>query len=283
MRDFFKSTKFKIIAAVIAVLIGFMIYSLTTGGYAIMGVSIFDAITEPFQKASTLISSKVSETIDTFANAQKYREENEQLRERLNQLYNEIIDYDKIRTENSELKQLLQLKEDNADFVFSSPCAVIARTANDPYGSFTIDKGSKDGIAPNDPVITSQGLVGICYDVSESTSRVRTLLSPKSAVGVTVLRTKAAGVLEGDYEFVSDGLCKMSYIDKSAEIMLGDIIFTSGSETFPSGQLVGTVEKIVMEDSGLSKYALIKPASDPFSVTTVFVVTDFEGQKKADQ
>ena len=206
MRDFFKSTKFKIIVAVIAVLIGFTIYSLTTGGYAIMGVSIFDAITEPFQKASVTISAKVSETIDTFANAKKYREENEQLRERLNQLYNEIIDYDKIRTENSELKQLLQLKEDNEDFVFSSPCTVIARTANDPYGSFTIDKGAKDGIAPNDPVITSQGLVGICYVVSESTSRVRTLLSPKSAVGVTVLRTKAAGVLEGDYEFVSDGL-----------------------------------------------------------------------------
>ena len=57
-----------------------------------MGVSIFDAITEPFQKASTTISAKVSETIDTFANAKKYREENEQLRERLNQLYNEIIE-----------------------------------------------------------------------------------------------------------------------------------------------------------------------------------------------
>lgn len=267
----------------IAVLIGFMIYSLTTGGYAIMGVSIFDAVTEPFQKASKSISEKVSETIDTLAHAKKYRDENEQLRERLNQLYNQIIDYDRIKNENSELKQLLQLKEDNEDFVFSSPCKVIARTTNDPYGSFTIDKGSKDGIAPNDPVITSQGLIGICYDVSESTSKVRTLLSPKSAVGVTVLRTKAAGVLEGDYEFVDEGLCKMSYIDKSAEIMLGDIIFTSGSETFPAGQLVGTVEEIVMEDSGLSKYALIKPVADPFSVSTVFVVTEFEGQKQSGQ
>lgn len=279
MRDFFKSTKFKIIAAVIAVLIGFMIYSLTTGGYAIMGVSIFDAVTKPFQKMSKSISTTVSDTIDTLANAKRYRDENEQLRERLNQLYNEIIDYDKIQTENSELKQLLKLKEENEDYVFSPPCTVIARTANDPFCSFTIDKGSKDGISPNDPVITSQGLIGICYDVSESTSRVRTLLSPKSAVGVTVLRTKAAGVLEGDYEFAADGLCKMSYIDKSAEIMLGDIVFTSGSETFPSGQLIGTVEKIVMEDSGLSKYALIKPVSDPFSVSTVFVVTEFEGQK----
>lgn len=279
VRDFFRSAKFKIIIAVIALLIGFMIYSLTTGGYAILGVSVFDAVTEPFQKASKSISERVSLTIDTFVHAQNYRKENEQLREQLNKLYNDIIDYDRIQTENSELKQLLGLKEENEDFVFSSPCSVIARTTNDPYGSFTIDKGSKDGISPNDPVMTSQGMLGVCYDVSESTSKVRTLLSPKSAVGVTVLRTKAAGILEGGYEYASDGLCIMSYIDKSAEIMLGDIVFTSGSETFPSGQLVGTVEEIVMEDSGLSKYALIKPAADPFSVSTVFVITDFEGQK----
>lgn len=282
MRDFFRSKKFKVIVAVVAVLIGFMIYSLTTGGYEIMGKSVFEAFTEPFRKASESISRKVTDSIDTLVNASKYREDNEQLRERLNELYDEIIDYDKIKSENSELKQLLKLKEDNEDFIFSPPCTVISRTSNDVYGSFTIDKGKKDGIAPNDPVITSHGLVGVCSDVSESTSRVRTLFSPKSAVGVTVLRTKAAGVLEGDYEFVGDGLCKMSYIDKNAEIMLGDIIFTSGSETYPEGQLVGTVEEIVMEDNGLSKYALIKPAADPFSVKTVFVVTDFEGQGGSD-
>jgi rod shape-determining protein MreC len=282
VRDFFKSTKFKILIALICVIIGIMIYSLTKGGYASDSSSFFSVVLEPFQKMSTSISGKVTSALDTLANANNYREENELLKSRLNELYSEIIDYDKISRENTELKELLNLKEENNDYVFSSPCTVIARTANDPYGSFTIDKGSDDGIAPYDPVITSEGLVGICYDVSRSTSRVQTLYSPKTAVGVTAVHSKATGILEGDYELATEGYCRMSYIVKTADIKAGDIIYTSGSETFPEGQLIGTVEEVVMEDSGLSKYAVIKPAIDPTAVATVFVITDFNGQGESE-
>lgn len=278
MRDFFKSSKFKVLIALIAVIIGVMIYSLTKGGYTSDSASFFSVVLEPFQKASTAISEKVTNALDTLVHAKNYREENEQLKERLNQLYNEIIDYDKLQTENAELRELLNLKEENDGFVFTAPCTVIARTANDPYGSFTIDKGSDDGVAPYDPVITSGGLVGICFDVSRSTSRVQTLYSPRTAVGVTAVHSKATGILEGDYELASQGFCRMSYIEKNSGISKGDVIYTSGSETFPEGQLIGTVEDVIMEDSGLSKYAVIKPAIDPDAVSTVFVITDFNGQ-----
>ena len=56
--------------------------------------------------------------------------------------------------------------------------------------SFTIDKGSSSGIEPGDPVVTSEGIVGVCYDVAENTSGVRTLFSPKTAIGVYSLRTR---------------------------------------------------------------------------------------------
>lgn len=278
MRDFFKTTKFKILVVVMAVIIGVMVYSLTMGGYSPDSSAFFSIVLEPFQKLSTAISEKVSDGIDTLANAKDYREENEQLKSKLNEIYNDIADYDKLQRENAELKELLGLKEEHIDYVFSAPCTVIARTANDPYGSFTIDKGSSDGIAPYDPVITSEGLVGICIDVSRTTTRVQTLYSPKTAVGVTSVRTKATGVIEGDYELSSQGYCRMNYINKNADIIEGDIIMTSGSETFPEGQLVGVVAEIGMEDSGLSKYAVISPAIDPESVSTVFVVTEFNGQ-----
>ncbi len=261
-----------------AIVIGVMIYSLTKGGYAPDSSSFFSVVLEPFQKLSTSISENVTDTIDTFVNAKKYYEENRQLKQRLNELYNEIADYDKVTRENAELKELLNLKEKNEDFVFSAPCTIIARTANDPYSSFTIDKGSADGIAPYDPVITSEGLVGICCEVSRSTSRVQTLYSPKTAVGVTAVRSKAAGIVEGDYELAGDDCCRMSYISKTSDLKPGDILVTSGSETFPEGQLIGIVEEIGMEDSGLSKYAVIRPAIDPDSISTVFVITEFNGQ-----
>lgn len=278
MKDFFKTTKFKILAAVMAVIVGVMIYSLTMGGYTSDSASVFGFIFEPFQKVSTTISDKVTSAMDMLFNAEKYYNENIELKNTLNEIYNDIIDYDKIVRENEQLRVMLELKEEYDDYVFSPPCTVIARTTNDPYHSFTIDKGSDDGIAPYDPVITSTGLVGVCYDVSRSTSKVRTLYSPKTAVGVTVVRSKATGIIEGDYELAENGQCIMRYISKTSDIKEGDIIVTSGSETFPANQLVGTVEEVGMEDSGLSMYAVIKSAINPDDVSTVFVITSFNGQ-----
>ena len=278
MKDFFGTTRFKVLIALMAVIVGVMIYSITQGGYATDTESVFGVILEPFQKISNNISGKVTSTLDMLFNAEKYYNENIQLKETLNEIYNDIIDYDKIARENEQLRVLLKLTEEHEDYVFSAPCTVIARATNDPYRSFTIDKGSKDGISPYDPVITSSGLVGVCYDVARSTSRVRTLYSPRTAVGVTVVRTKATGIIEGDYEYAEQGLCRMSYISESSDIEEGDIIVTSGSETFPANQLVGIVREVGMEDSGLSKYAVIEPVIDPDTVSTVFVITSFNGQ-----
>lgn len=283
MKDFFRTTKFKVLVAVMAVIVGIMIYSVTTGGYAPDSSSVFSIIFEPFQKLSTNISDKVTSTLDMMFNAEKYYNENIELREKLNEVYNDIIDYDQVTRENEQLRVLLGLKEEYDDYQFSPPCTVIARTTNDPYRSFTIDKGSKDGIEPYDPVITSSGIVGICYDVSRSTSKVRTLYSPKTAVGATIVRSKATGIIEGDYELTEDGFCRMNYISKTADLAVGDIVVTSGSETFPANQLLGTIEEFGMEDSGLSQYAVIKPAINPDDVSTVFVITSFNGQGGADE
>lgn len=282
MRDFFKSSKFKVLIVLVLFIIGIIIYSLTKGGYASDSSSFISVIFEPLQNLSENISTSVSRKLDTLVNAQKYHDENEQLKEKLNQVYNDIIDYDKLQRENAELRELLKLKEENSDLVFSAPCSVIARTANDPYHSFTIDKGSNDGIKPYDPVVTSEGIVGICYEVSITTSRVQTLYSPKSAVGVTIVRSKATGILEGGYELAEQGLCRMSYIDKDSDIKAGDVVMTTGSGTFPDSQLIGTVTETGIEDSGLSRYALVRPAIEPKSVATVFVITDFNGQDNAE-
>ncbi|MGN0642235.1 MAG: rod shape-determining protein MreC [Huintestinicola sp.] len=275
MRDFFHSVKFKIIIALMAVLIGAMIYSVTTGGYASGSSYVFEMIFEPIRSLSSKISEKASTSLDMLINAEKYYNENQQLKEQLNDLYNQIIDYDKLAAENQELRTMLELKEEYSDYKFSPPCTVIARTTNDPYASFTIDKGAKDGIKPNDPVVTSDGIVGVCYEVSPATSKVRTLFSPKTAVGVYSVRTKTEGICEGGYDLAAEGKIRMSYIDKDSDITAGDVIVSSGSTNYPAGQLIGTVDEVIMEDSGLSKYAIITPVADPRTITTVFVITDY--------
>lgn len=275
MQDFFKSLKFKIIVGIMAVLVGLMIYSGTTDESG----TFFESILKPIQSFSTDISGRVESSLDMLTNARKYYEDNQRLKEQLGELYIQIVDYDKIKRENEQLRQVIGLKEEFPDYVFSPPCAVIARTTNDPYASFTIDRGSADGISVNDPVITAEGLVGIVVKVSKTYSRVQTILSPDVPVGAYCIRTKDPGVVEGSVELAEDGLCKMMYIDRSSKIEKGDIIVTSGnSGLFPVDRVIGTVETIQTEESGLSLYATIKPVVDIDSITNVFVITDFNGQ-----
>lgn len=275
MKEFFHSVKFKIIIALTAVLIGAMIYSVTTGGYSSGSNYLFEVIFEPVRNLSSSISDKVSRSLDMVINAEKYYNENQQLKAQLNALYNDVIDYDKVLEENKELRVMLELKEEYNNYKFSPPCTVIARTTNDPYGSFTVDKGANDGIKPGDPVVTETGIVGVCFEVSPSTSKVRTLYSPKTAVGVYTVRTKAEGIAEGGYDLAINGRIRMSYISKESDIKEGDVIVTSGSANYPAGQLIGTVESVQMEQNGLSKFAVIIPAEDPNTITSVFVITDY--------
>lgn len=275
LKEFFHSVKFKIIVALTAVLIGAMIYSVTTGGYSSGSNYLFEVIFEPVRNLSSSISDKVSRSLDMVINAEKYYNENQQLKAQLNALYNDVIDYDKVLEENKELRVMLELKEEYNNYKFSPPCTVIARTTNDPYGSFTVDKGANDGIKPGDPVVTETGIVGVCFEVSPSTSKVRTLYSPKTAVGVYTVRTKAEGIAEGGYDLAINGRIRMSYISKESDIREGDVIVTSGSANYPAGQLIGTVESVEMEQNGLSKFAVIIPAEDPNTITSVFVITDY--------
>lgn len=121
MKEFFHSVKFKIIVALMAVLLGAMIYSVTTGGYSSGSSYIFETVFEPVRSLSSKISEKVSTSLDMLINAEKYYNENIQLKEQLNSLYNDVIDYDKVLEENRELRVMLGLKEEYSDFEFSPP------------------------------------------------------------------------------------------------------------------------------------------------------------------
>ena len=76
MKEFFHSVKFKIIVALMAVLLGAMIYSVTTGGYSSGSSYIFETVFEPVRSLSSKISEKVSTSLDMLINAEKYYNEN---------------------------------------------------------------------------------------------------------------------------------------------------------------------------------------------------------------
>jgi rod shape-determining protein MreC len=279
MKDFIRSLKFKILVGILALLMGIMVYAATTAGGRSLISSFFGAVVSPFQKASSAISNKVSTTIDMLVNADNYYDENKELKKKLDELYVQMVDYENLKEENAHYKEILGLKEEYPDFKFSPPCKVIGRTTNDIYQTFVIDKGSRDGIELNDPVVTGDGIVGIVSEVQLSYSKVTTILSPKYTPGVISIKSKDTGTLEGSYEYAEDGLTRMRFISRDSKIEVGEVIVTSGHNGLvPRDRIVGVVERVELDKGGLSLNAIIRPMVDIENITNVFVITEFEGQ-----
>ncbi len=279
MKEFFGSIKFKILICIAALLLGLMTYIAVSGGFQTVPEKLLNGITHPFVSATNAVSDWANGLLDTLVNADSYKAQNEQLNAQLTEMYKNTMDYEELKEENRLLRELLGLKEDNESFVFSEPCDVVARNANDMYGGFTINRGSSDGLSLNDPVVTSVGLVGRVTEIAPNYAKVSTLLSPQVNVGVFTVRTKATGVLESSFEHAEDGMCLMSNILKDADIKVGDIISTAGnSGLFPEAIMVGRVTEVYDDPNGLSKHAVVEPLVDAFDVTTVFAVVEFDGK-----
>ena len=282
MRDFFKGFKFKIIICIFAVVLGVVIYAAVSGGFSTVPETVISTITKPFVVASNAVSQWVEDTIDKFTNADRYKTENEELRNKLNEQYKQIIDLENVKNENDQLKQILKIKEENEDFEFSPPCNIIARNTNDAYAGFTIDRGSDDGISLYDPVMTSNGLIGMVCEIAPNYAKVATILSNEINVGVMTFDSKVTGILDNDIKNANEGNCLMSYITKDSGIKDGEIVKSVAGVVFPGNLLIGTVSKVYDDENGLSVHAVIKPAVDVRTVTDCVVITSFKGQGVVD-
>jgi rod shape-determining protein MreC len=285
MRDFIKSTRFKVLLAFLAFLVGIMVYAVTKGGYSVSGASFINTVTKPFRAASNSISAKMERTVDKLENADKYYEENERLKKQIGELNAQLTDYDAIKAEVEELRKFVTIKENNEDYQLSQPCKVLSYVTNDPFKSFTIDKGSADGILVNCPVVTAEGLVGITVEVSKHLSTVRTILSPDLSVAAVASSSNAdQGIIEGNVLSSENGQTKLIHVPKKNKLKRGDLMITAGSSgLFPKDYPIGTILDIGYDSNGLSVCADINPCVDVSRLTSVIVITDFSGKKEDEE
>ncbi len=247
---------------------------------AAMGRNVFTdfyaRISAPFQQATTAIAN------DAAGGSAKTRDElikeNEDLKKEINELAAQVIDYDDIKKENEVLKKYYGIKDDNPDYKIAI-ANVIRRDPNDDFYGFTIDKGSRDDVKINDPVITENGLIGWISEVNVTTSKVTTLLSPEAKVGAMDKKSGDSGIATGSAAFSEDGLLMLSVISADNKIKQSDIIITTGvGGVYPPDIIIGRVTKLDYNTYDTTPYAVIKPYEDIKSVSDVVVITSFEGQ-----
>ena len=275
MKEFFHSWVFKVLLALCIVMFAFLLRATMTMGASTVVEQIVGTITAPVQSLTSGLSGSITGFLDQFLRASEISQENEQLREENRKLIEQMVDYENYKHENESLKEQLGIQEENPQWE-TMTASVIGRDPSDQFYSFTIDKGTLDGVSYQDPVITADGLVGIVSEVGPVFAKVTTILDVRLNVACQDVRTQDVATISGDIEMAQQGKCKMSLIPRESGIAKGDIVQTAGtSGLYPQGIVVGRVSDVGFEPQGTMMYAVVEPANDIKSIKDVVIITSF--------
>lgn len=227
----------------------------------------------PVQKA---ISKCINSTQGFFSfifNMDKYEEENKALAEKISVLEKALRETEELRKENTRLRTMLEMRERTYQYE-TEAAEVIAKEAGNWFNSFTVDKGTSDGISVHNPVITSNGLVGYVSEAGATYSKVVSVIDSTFSAAAVVKRTGDSAVVEGDLKLQEQGLCRMVYVNKNSVITAGDDLETSGmGGIYPRGIYIGKIKEVYADGTGLSQQAIIEPAVNFDSISEVFIIT----------
>lgn len=163
--------------------------------------------------------------------------------------------------------------------------SIINRNPTAWYQTLTLNRGTKDGVAANNPVIGEYGLVGKVVSVTSTTCEVLLITDSEGQVSAEVRGSTGSptfGIVQGTYKRTSrlevEGNLQMLF-RRDDNVNVGDFIVSSGmGGVYPKDIPVGKVEQIQLDHSGLLKTAYITPLVDFDSLEEVYIVKTAGGQ-----
>jgi rod shape-determining protein MreC len=193
--------------------------------------------------------------------------------------------------ENQHLKaQLLLLPRLHAllDYQTSTPmklkaAEVIGREATHWYQTVLVNKGADDGIIPDMGVITMEGVVGTVIKVLPHHAQVLLMTDRNAAVAAAIERTRDGGIVEGIGVGPDAGMMRMKYLPMSSQIVVGDLLVTSGlAGSFAAGIPIGEVTHVGRKEGELFLDVKAKPAAGFSRLEEVLMVLDTGGEVRPD-
>jgi len=247
----------------------------------------------PFQNVLSLVVRKASEAVSAFGRGRQAAREREKLVRQVAELQHEVRRLRSLETDNAELRKHLGFRRRSPhNLVF---CEVVGRgEATGWWQTVRVDRGELEGIRPNQPVVTAEGLVGRTSRVSHHTADILLLTDPTCRVAVKVSRLNARGILSG--KGVSAGgrhelemlcavnPCRVNYLPKDALLIKGDSVVTSGlGGLYPPGIPVGEVVQFETHKTGLYQSAEVVPKAPIEALRYVFVIVESGSAEEEDE
>lgn len=269
------SFKYSLIVFLILVIISGVCLALSSGGFIISVKEVGFSILSAGQKG-------VNSVITGVGNGVSAVKELAELKESYNKLVQQLEDYEylqrnnaEIRKENELLREQLGISKSivNKNYV----AQIIGRDPDSLYSAITVNKGSRNGIRKNMPVIAVQngdiGLVGKVVTVGAFTSQIMPIYDFQCNISARIQHTRDLGLVVGQGN--ADSPLQMQYIKKRVlnELQYGNVVVTSGeNENYLKDIPIGSITKIKTVDYDSSLIIEITPIIDFARLETVMIV-----------
>jgi rod shape-determining protein MreC len=242
------------------------------------GVSLLQrlvlGVLAPFQHGVEALAGGVSEAWRGYGFHRETYAQNRRLAARLRELEVELQTQSHRAQEAGRLRELLELRRVLP--LDTLPAQVVARAGVPWFRSLTIDRGESDGVALDAPILSPTGVVGRVFATGPHAARVQVLLDRECAAGVLVERSRVQGVVSGQEAGAGPGGgggdLLLKYVTERADVVVGDLVVTSGTDgIYPKGFVVGRVRS-VGEGAGLFREIRVEPSARFDRLEEVLVV-----------
>jgi rod shape-determining protein MreC len=232
----------------------------------------------PFERAAGAIGSGLHNAWSDYIDLRHVRQQNLALQQQLTRMRIEQAAIAEDALQGKRLQAMLGFRE---RYVGSTVAAqVIGASGSEQSHVLTIDKGSRDGLRPDMPVITQDGIVGKLRDVFPTTAQVLEINDQTSGAGVILESTRIRAILSGTLA----GRVQIDNLTADSRIKPGEQVLTSGGDqVYPRGLPVGTVVSISPDPTHQPYTAIVvRPAVDLDRVEEVLVITGTQADLPAD-
>lgn len=239
----------------------------------------------PMQSGINNIGSTISNKANDFKTLSEVLEENNELKTQIDDLTAQLNTVKLKQYELDNYRELFDLNEKYPSYD-KIAASVISMDISNWFSTFTIDKGSKDGISVGMNVMAGSGLVGIVTDVGPNFAKVRSIINDSSKVSAMVSTTEDNFTISGNLKTMNEDkvITFNELIDEDDQVAIGDPVVTSYvSDQYHQGILIGYITSMEKNANNLTKSGTITPVVDFMHIENVLVIKNIKNTGKTNE
>ena len=239
---------------------------------------VVGVVLTPIQSGINHVGGWFSGKMDYFEDNLKLAAQNEELQSQVDQLTVENTQLLQDKDELNSLRDLYELYHKYETYEKVGARVISKDDSSNWFSTFTIDKGSNDGLAVDMNVMAGSGLVGIITDVGPNWATVRSIIDDYSNVSAQISETEDTCIIAGDLSLTDEGTVRLVKLnDPDSKVKVGDTVVTSQiSDIFLPGILIGYVSEIGVDSNNLTHSGLVSTVVDFKDIKEVLVIKNLK-------